>query len=239
MRNVKFIILVLLLSRLVFSQDQVAITDSVNPVDVIKKYVEAIGGEENFLKVVDKKITMQATTQGMELSTVLYQKAPNKLYQVISAAGMEQIILFDGEKGFQKSAMGTEELTGDQLEFLKNQASMDILFNYEKYGISYEYLGKVKFNDEETYKIKVKTASGLASTEYYSIANGLKLKEERDIDTPQGTFNQVSEYSDYTEVEGIKIPYKINQYIAGMVIKLTVTEVEINKGIPDSRFKLD
>ena len=48
--------------------------------------------------------------------------------------------------------------------------------------------------------------------------------------------SQTSNFSDYREVNGIKIPY-VNTINIGMEVLLTTTDVKINEGVSDIDFQ--
>ena len=66
--------------------------------DVIKNYVTAIGGADKIYGIIDRTTIMTGSVQGVDISILSYQKAPNKLKQQIKAGSNEQVIIFDGKK---------------------------------------------------------------------------------------------------------------------------------------------
>ena len=58
---------------------------------------------------------------GQSLTIIAKQKAPNKMRQEVKAGGMDQTIIFDGEKGVMKAATQTIDITGKELEQLKQK----------------------------------------------------------------------------------------------------------------------
>ena len=44
-------------------------------------------------------------------------------------------------------------------------------------------------------------------------------------------------YDDYRDVEGIKLPYRVNEDEGDMVLPLTLQEIKINPDLPDGDFK--
>lgn len=220
-----------------YDPSAVHIPEGVTYKSVLDKYVAVTGGRDNYLKVTDKTITMTAKVQGFDVVFTLYQKAPDKLLQKVSFGGMEQIILYDGEKGIQKSMMGEEEVKDDNLEQLKIFANLYSAINYNDFGLKYNLISTEKVNQKDAYKIEITYSSGSKGYEYYEIESGFKVKEERSIDTPQGTFMQATTYDDYREINGVKYPFKVIQNIAGMGVEFTVSSIEVNKALEDSLFK--
>lgn len=214
-----------------------AVPEGVNAQSVISKYIEAIGGKENLAKVTDRKTTMTATVQGFDVTATLFQKAPNKMLQRISFGGMEQVMLFDGKKGITKSPMGEETVEGENLEQMAYEANMLAITKLDEMGIKANLSGMEKLDDKDVYKIEFILPSGGKFYHFYDVATGLKLREQRTLSTPQGTFTQTTNFSDYREVNGVKYPYKMVQSVAGMNVEMNVSSVEINTGLQDDLFK--
>lgn len=208
----------------------------ITPERIINNYITAIGGKENLLKVSDKSVMMQTRVQNFDISAVIYQKAPNKMIQKFSFGGMEQAILFDGERAYQKSVMGDEELTGDNFEMMRFEAGLHNILNLEKFGISSSFKGIEKVRGKDTYKLELLFKTGAVIRYFYDIESGLRIKEERSVDSPQGKVTQITELDDYREVDGVKYPYSIKQSAAGMNLEFKVTLIQINQNLQDSLF---
>ena len=104
---------------------------------VLNKYVEAIGGKENILKVKDKTTKMSGAMQGMNITMTQSQKAPNKSHTLIDFGVGQQIMVFDGEKG-KISAMGQEQpMPAEQVEQMK-LGSLYFMLEYDEKGIKTE-----------------------------------------------------------------------------------------------------
>lgn len=213
------------------------VPEGVTAKSVVDKYVAAIGGVEKMKAVKDRKTVMTATVQGQALSVTLVQKAPNKMSQVLKIGTMEQKTIYNGTVGYQ-SAMGqTKELPAESLEDMKVEATMDMIYNLDTYGISANITGVEKINGKDAYRVEFNAKSGKKWTQYFDMQSGLKLKESKVLKTPQGEFAQTMEFDNYKEVEGVLYPYKYTQTIGPQTFSLTVTQIEINKGVEDSIFE--
>ncbi|MHC1737635.1 MAG: hypothetical protein AB9882_06455 [Ignavibacteriaceae bacterium] len=239
MKTAKILMFVICFTSLAWAQIGETVKNFPEGIEVISRYIDSIGGAENYLSVQDKKIEMGGKVQGMDLTLEVFYKSPNKLMQRTSVAGMEQILSFDGEKGYQKAMTEEVELTGDELEMVKIEATGDAIVFPEKYGLKYNVKDTVSLPGGTAYKLEKVYPGGSSGLEYYDLLTGLRVKEERTIDTPQGVLNQVIHYSDYRDVEGVKFPFKVVQEIQGMRIELIVKTVELNKGLKDSIFMKD
>jgi predicted Zn-dependent peptidase len=202
---------------------------------VLQKYIEAIGGEANLRKVQDRQTEMTGRIQNFEMKMTVYQKAPNLLKQVINMMGMETIIIFDGQSGVLINAGNKTEYSGADL---KVEATMNLLLEPETSGIKYKLTGTETVEGKKAYKVDMFVNDTTTWTQYYDAESGLKIKDSKPIVTPQGTFIQETEYSDYREVEGVKYPYLLKQAVGPQKIELTVTSIEVNTGLTNDFFKI-
>lgn len=205
---------------------------------VIESYLNAIGGKEKFSSIKDRTTIMRGELMGQNLTIIIKQKAPNKLKQSIRSGEMKQTILYDGTKGVTLIGDKKTEIDKKELEKLKLEAAMNFLLDPQAYGVSLELTGIEKVDSILCYKIELITEEGTNWEQFYSIESGLKLKEIKQRDTPQGSFQQETYYSDYKEVDGLKFPFKIEQSVGMQKIEMKVSSVKLNKGIEDKVFEI-
>jgi zinc protease len=207
--------------------------------DVINKYLLAIGGEDKIYNIVDRTTIMRGSVQGINITIVSYQKAPNKIKQQIKAGGNDQIIIFNGEKGIMEMAGEKKKITGAELEKLKYEATITLLTDPEHYGVQLSLEGIEKVEGKDTYKVIMTLPSGIKWTQYYDVESGLKVKEQKLINSPMGSFQQEIIYDNYKEAEGILYPFKIKQSIGAQNMEFTVSSIKINTGLADREFEIE
>ncbi len=207
--------------------------------DVIDNYILAIGGEDKIYSIIDRTTIMRGSVQGINITIVSYQKAPNKIKQEIKAGSNEQLIIFNGEKGIMQMAGEKQEIIGAELEKLKYEATLTLLTDPEHYGIQLVLEGIEKVEDKDAHKVIMILPSGTKWTQYYDVESGLKLKEQKYINSPMGLFQQEIIYEDYKEVEGLLYPFKIKQKIGTQSMEFTVSSIKINSGIADREFEVE
>lgn len=232
-----FFILVILSQSNLFSQESEK-NETVDPKVVMEKYLDAIGGRDALAKVEDRTTIMRGTAMGQALTIIVKQKAPNKMRQEVKAGGMDQTIIFDGEKGVMKAATKNVDVTGKELEQLKIEATMELLLDIEGNGVKLDFEGTEKINGKDAHKIKMTLPSGIRWFNYFDAESGLKIKEQKEMQTQMGLIEQVVTYDNYTEVEGIKYPFKIIQSFGPQSVEMTVSSVKVNKGLADDIFKI-
>ena len=206
---------------------------------VINKYVDAIGGTKNLLNVSDRTTVMSATIQGVNIAITSYQKAPDKLHQNIKAGAMDQKIIFDGDNGVMEVGGKSTKLTGKDLEKLKLESTMNLILDLDHYNVKATLKGIEKVDGKEAYKIELNLPSGITWTQYYDTQTGLKIRELKPIESPQGTFTQESNYSDYQVIDGVKYPFSIKQNLGRQSFEFKVDSIKVNTGLADRNFEVE
>ena len=238
----KIIFLLLFLPlQILFPQVQDTMeTDPVNitAMAIIQKYFYAIGGIENFKKVTDRTTIMSGFAMNQPIAITIEQKFPDNLHQELAAGEMKQTIYYKDGKGKIKIGDEVTDIEGKELERLRLDATMQFLLNPESYGVKAELLPNEFVDSVDCYVIKFTLPSGIRWFQYYNVSTGLKFKESKEIQTKQGLFEQKTYFSDYREVNGIKYPFKIIQYLGLQEIELNVVSIEVNTGLDDKIFEM-
>jgi outer membrane lipoprotein-sorting protein len=206
--------------------------------DVINNYLEAIGGRKKISNVEDRTTIMHAQIMEQNLSIVIKQKAPNKLKQNIRSGEMNQTILYDGMNGVMIVGDKKTEFDDKKLEKLKLEAAMNFLLDLKVYGVSLELKGIETIDSTVCYKILLINEGGTNWVQYYEIDSGLKIKEVKEVETAQGSFQQETFYGDYKEVDGLKFPFNIKQSFGMQTIEMNVSSIKLNDGLEDSIFEI-
>lgn len=229
------VLFLMISAKQVYPQDSTSAVN-IDPNVVIEKYIDAIGGRDALSKVEDRTTIMRGTAMGQNLTITVKQKAPNKMRQDVKAGGMEQVVIFDGDKAVM-TAMGQKIPVEDkELESLKIEADMNFILNPAKFNITISSDGIEKVNDKDAYKIKMQTPSGTKWYSYFDAESGLKVKELRELETKMGPAQQVTIYGDYKDVDGVKYPFKITQSFGPQTVEMTVSSIKVNKGLADDIF---
>lgn len=242
--------IILFFSIPLFSQNEPDSSETIEPkttvtvvsdekaLEIIDKYLEAIGGRENLAAVEDRTTIMRGEMMGQPLTIVSKQKAPDKMKQEMKTGEFKVNVFFDGERGVMLMNDQRMEIKDKELEKLKAEATMNLLLDPAASNVTFKYEGKETVDGKELEKIVMTLPSGLRWFQYYDPETGLKIKEEKEMQTQQGLFQQVTIYSDYREVDGLMFPFKLSQEVAAQKFEMEVSSVTLNKGLEDKDFAI-
>lgn len=207
--------------------------------DVVAAYIKAIGGEATVRAVTSLVMESTMNVPGMgEMTVSTKQMAPNKLSMTMGMTGMTLMRqVFDGEKGYAEQMGQRQMIEGDDLNRMKNEAMIFEELEYFNDAYTLEVKGVDEIRGEQAYRVVVNGPGG-ASTHYFSVASGLKLRSVK-LD-PQSGDTATTDYGDYREVNGVKVPH--TSTITGMApfpLEMKATLVEVNAAIDPSVFSVE
>jgi hypothetical protein len=198
------------------------------PAAILARYVDALGGEKVLRQHASSTRTgkMTIAAMGMEGSTTTRAAAPNKIAMNIETGMGAMNQGFNGEVGWSDNPMtGVQILDGDQLANMKLQADFYAPLNYAEHFPTMETVEEVDWNGQAAYKVKVVSASGRESHQYFAKDSALLLGTEGVQEGPMGESEVKLSFSDYKEFGGMKVPGKTTIDVAGMQIEQTVETV--------------
>src|SRR5262249_42786138 len=146
---------------------------------------------------------------------------------------------FDGTSGYVIDTMeGNRDITGEELDAMKNAQFPSPLLNYKGMGTTVELAGKEKVGDRDAYVLIGKPKAGPVIRYYIDAETYLPIKTVMKVMVPQlGTeVEQTQETSDFKDIDGVKVPFRIKTSSSIQTILVTVTQVEHNKQIDPSLF---
>lgn len=222
--------------------------------EILAKYTEATGGQENWDKIQSMRVTGTAklVLQGMELPFTRIRLKSGQQITSLKVNGMDYIdTAFDGTMVWgTNSQMQRQEKDSDTAENIK-RAGKEFPYpahNWKQNGFTVEYLGEVTIEGQKTYKIKLIKEPVLVEGEevensmiYYFDAEKYVpiLTESEATSGPQKGQITKSYLSDYREVNGYLYPFLSTMKIRGETFQiLETTKVEFNVKIEESIFKM-
>jgi hypothetical protein len=218
--------------------------------EIIEKHIAASGGRAALSKLTSRASsgTISLTTPVGEIKGTIevYNKKPNKSRTLIkidaAALGGGQIIndqRFDGTTGYViDSFNGNREITGEQLEAMKMGAFPTPLLTYKEAGTTAVLGNKETVGTAETYVIQFTPKAGPGVRVFIDVQSFMLVKTIVTINVPQlgGPIEQVVEFSDFREVDGLKIPYLTKSSNPVQTVTAVMTAVKHNVEIDDSSF---
>ena len=217
-----------------------AVDASVTGESIIKKYINAVGGDAAIAAIKDVDMSGSAKIEGAPMDFAVSQKyiLPTH-FEMNMAAGPMTIFSQSVKSGvYAKSQQGqSTPVEDDEKEELDEEASFVNEIYYQKNNYSYTVKGIESVDGKDAYAVEIKSAKGRVFTNYYDAETGLKIKNSHLEDGgPQGKMNMYTTYSNYKIFNGIQIPTDMVSFV-GIKISITLKDIKINTGLKAENLK--
>ena len=197
---------------------------NVTVASIADSYLAAIGGKDKVSKITSITSVSSTKMQGMELGIKNTQALGGKTNMEVSMMGnVVQKMTYDGTKGSMTTQGNKMDMPAEmQAAYAEEQN----LFPELTFASSKDLtLGGIeKIEGADAYSIK----SG-DTTYFYDVKTGLKVGEIKKQKMQGQEIEVPTYYSNYKDVDGVKLPFtmKVNQM--GQDMQLDVTSYELNK----------
>src|SRR5262249_35856895 len=131
---------------------------------------------------------------------------------------------FDGTNGFLIDTFnGNREITGAQLDAMRNSSFPNPLLDYKEHGMTIRLAGQEKVAGRDAFVLEVVPKMGPRARAYIDAETFMVVKSVTPLNVPPlGDIEQVIEFSDYRDVDGLKIPYAIRSSNAAQAVRATI-----------------
>ena len=208
--------------------------------EVINRYIRAIGGEaviETFKTRVSRGTLTTANLMTSPVSAPLevYQQAPNKILTVVNNQSYKG---FNGTAGWAKDNRGRREIEGKDLAEQKRDADFFKYLKLRESYLSLRVLGKEKIAGREAYVVGATSVDGSREKLYFDVGTGLLIRRYVSFKTVFGTIPEVTDFDDYKEVSGAKLPFTVSWSRPPFASMQKFTEIKINVPVDAAKFEM-
>jgi outer membrane lipoprotein-sorting protein len=219
---------------------------------IIDKAIKAVGGEEKLAKFKAQRSRIKGKFSAMgadidytgEIAVQLPDRMRISLEMDVMGQKIAFLQIFNGNKVYVKVADMEQEGDKDAVEEARQEMHANRVENLvalkdKAYQLS--VVGDAKVGDRAAVGVRVSRKDFRDVNLYFDKENGLPLKSERIIKDPMAggkEMTQVSIYSDYKDVNGLKVPMKIAITRDGAkFLDGESTEVELAEKFDEALFK--
>lgn len=207
--------------------------------DVVKHYVEAVGGKDAWQKFTSRQLVGTIDIPAMNISGTVesHEKAPNKMLSVVVIGGAAFKRGYDGTNGWSDDPQnGLRDLSGDELTDTKREADFYRPLDLQKIYSKLTVTGSDKAGDHDVYVVEAASGQGDPDKLLFDKNSGLLVRSVLTQHAPQGAVTVQEELTDYRDVDGVKMPFSIRQTTPQVEFTIKVTEVHHNVPFDDAQF---
>jgi hypothetical protein len=218
--------------------------------EIIDKSIAAMGGRAALTKITTRvaagTITLNTPVGDIPGTIEVMSAAPNKQRTLIKAdltavgAGPLEIDQrFDGDAAYVIDTLqGNRDITGDLLQNMRNSSFPHGFLTYKEKGYVVKLQGKEKFAGGEAYLLIFEPTAGSPIRQYIDATTMLPVRYTVRVNVPQlnAEVEQITEFSDFREVDGVKIPFTVSTSSSAQSFSIAFSKVEHNVPIDAKLF---
>lgn len=210
--------------------------------EILKEHFSAIG-QDNLLKMNTQRLSGKMIQSGLEIPFIQMGKRPAKVRVEGTFQDLTFIQTFNGKEGWSINPFAgvtdPQQMTEDDLKSMHYQADMDgMLWNWKEKGYTVTFDGKEDMEGTSCFKLKLDTKEGDAFTFYIDSDSYIILRTNTKMKIMGNEMETDTYYSNYSMVEGIAVPGKIDTKMKGQLMgTLVIDKVEMNIELDDALFE--
>ncbi len=206
---------------------------------VVAKYVQALGGRQPLENARSRIMTGTVTSRDLQSLPVTVQEKATGEYRIeIASQPNPTIRAFNGRTGWTAGGFNNQvrDLAGFQLQQALRLADLGLPLHLNE---RYDGLAVTRYAD-----VDGKPAVVLSGRPYPDVTeqlffdreSGLLLRRTVATRTGLGELPEQIDYSDYREVDGVKMPFTVRHVTWNTLSTEKFVDVKVNAQIPDDQF---
>ena len=212
------------------------------PAQILDKYLQAIGGANRAAQLtsfVARGTYSGYGPEGFPRPVEIFAKAPNqKTVAVRDKEAGDNITTFDGKEGAWQSApfrpVDVLEFHGAELDSLRAEAELTFPANVKTALTNMR--SSTDFINDRSLLVVQGNKGGALVTMYFDEETGLLTRLVRSIPSVVGRLPWQTDYSDYRDVAGLKMPFKWTMTWLDGRSNFEMAEIRPNVAVEAARF---
>ena len=208
--------------------------------DVLAKYITAIGGEAAAKKLATEPMTAAGTrtdTAGRSTPVEIFKSSGKMLVRSTPAEGPGMSQMYAPDSGWMQSRQGSRTMTGADaaLSYLFGRAYEPVTSLPETARV----FAKETIDGHETWLVGARLDEHTGERVWFDATTGLAVRRLITIDSPVGRIPMQTDFDDYRNVSGVKVPFtvKVSSVYNSQSATRKYTSIELGKPVDEKLFE--
>ena len=203
---------------------------------IIDKWVQASGGADAINKVTSRVETGKILVGGGTQEVEIYAKAPNKRISIVHTPRGDSPTAFDGSVGWLGGGANVREMTAQEAAGARIDAVLHFPTEIKQTLTRLRATRPDKIDGKELYTLVGSGQDGLLVRLYFDEQSGLLTRMVRYTPTALGRMPVQVDYSDYRDVNGVKVACKWVLARPQGRFTIQIDDVKQNVPVDDAKF---
>lgn len=208
---------------------------------ILDRYVQVTGGKGAYEKQKNQILTgtIEFPAMGLKGKVTRYTAVPDREYSIIEldAIGNIESGIYLGAAWEKSVLLGPRIKNPDERDQSIREARFNAPVEWRKIYPKAATVGMQTIDDDECYEVLLTPPAGKPVHQFYSKKSGLLVRTTMVAASQMGEVDVEVNVSDYKNFGGVLVPTQSRQRAGNQELKITVNDVRVNEGIPDSHFE--
>jgi photosynthetic reaction center cytochrome c subunit len=204
---------------------------------IFAKYLDALGGAPAIGKLSTRAEKGTINLGGRVFPVDIFSKVPDKRMSIIHLPNGDNTTAYDGNSGWTSAPnRPVHDLTAGEMASSRAEVDLQLPLHIKQLFSELRPGKPEKIGDHDVYVV-----SGINTGEppvkfYFDEHSGLLLRVLRYVDSPLGRNPTQTDYADYRDQGGVKIPFQRIIARPGSRVTIQIEEAHDNVAVDDSKF---
>ena len=209
---------------------------------ILDGYIRALGGAQKLANL--KSFQAKGTSEGYaeeKIPVQIYAKAPGERAVFSQSPSGERATVYNGSMAWVLAPADDKpvplvQLTADDLEGAKLDAAVTFPTQLKQTLMNWRVSFPTQIGDTDVEVVQGTMNGKTPVNFYFDKKTGLLLRMVRYSDTKVGLYSTETDFSDYRDVAGIKMPYHISVAWMDGRADMILSQIQPNVSIDDAKF---
>lgn len=208
------------------------------PVDaVLEKYGAAVGGKAAIGKIRNRRVEGTFTGGDGEPHPIeIAQTVAGQYRSSVTVKDGAFTLVFDGKTGTSGGPSWNNPMQPDEIERIRARARLFPGAGLRERFDALAVRGREKIDGRDAWLVAARAADGARMSLWFDAESGLLLRTLQRQRTVLGDIPEQTDYSDYREVDGVKVPFTIRHTAPDRSDTVKATRIGQNVELPKSTF---
>jgi hypothetical protein len=204
---------------------------------LLARYIAAAGGVAALEGITSRSARGSENFGGQSTRIEIFTKAPNRQALVRHYAKGDSVTVFDGRSAWLSTPGGpARDLHGADRERAELDADPRFPLHIERYYPELRIEYPEKIGERENYVLLGARDGRPAAKFYFDAQSGLLVRVVRYKDSVLGVNPEQIDYSDFRDVQGVQVPFRLTISLPTSSSSVQLDEVQENVPIDDAKF---
>jgi hypothetical protein len=204
---------------------------------VLEKYMAAVGGQEAMARIRNRELAGTFTGGDGEPHPIeITQTASGQYRSSVKVKEGAFTIVFDGKTGTTGGPSWNNPMQPDEIERIRWRSRLFPAADLKERFPALAVRERETVGGREAWLVTARAADGGRTSFWFDAESGLLLRVLRRQHTALGDIPEQADYSDYREIDGVKVPFTIRHTAPDRGDTVAALEIKQNGTIAESLF---